>query len=70
MNNITGPKPHLNPSIGDMWYNTMDGMFYVYDLGDRWVATDDDDLVVNVISHIDALKGDPVEAYNRAMAVL
>ena len=69
MNNICGPIPPTSPSPGDLWYNTSDNEFYVFDDARRWITVDNDDLVTNIIMH-DDVADDPYKAYERAMGVL
>ena len=70
MNNICGPTPPKNAEPGDLWFNTIDELFYYLDDANRWITVDNDDIVVNVIMHSDAIQEDPVDAYERAMGIL
>ena len=61
-----GPTPPEGRPIGHIWYNTSNGDFYYKSDDNRWVATDHEDHVIDVI-----FENDPVEdAYDRAMRVL
>lgn len=67
MNNVSGPHPGKDHNAGDVWYNTNDETFYIFD-GFYWRAARDgiDGLVEDLAKEID----DPLEAYDRAMSIL
>jgi len=62
----TGPTPPKDAPLGHIWYNTNNGEFYYKSEHNRWVCTDHEDHVVDVILE----KDDLAEAYERAMSVL
>lgn len=62
---FSGPKPPKGVSVGHIWHNTQNGWFYFKDDNDRWIATDYEDHVVDVI-----IEDDVEEAYDRAMSIL
>lgn len=64
-----GVKPPPDPNPGDIWYNSGTGHFYYRDEHDRWVATDFEDHVIDVITDKELIE-DPREAYDRAMSIL
>lgn len=62
----TGPVPPKDVNIGHIWYNTNNGMFYCKSEHNRWVATDYEDHVIDVVLE----KEEHEDAYDRAMSVV
>lgn len=61
-----GPTPPKDAPMGHIWYNTTNGNFYYKSEHNKWVATDHEDHVIDVI-----LEQEEHEiAYDRAMSVL
>lgn len=67
MNNVSGPHPGKDHDAGDVWYNTNDETFYVFD-GFYWQAVIDD--VDTLVGTLTKEADDPIEAYDRAMSIL
>lgn len=57
--------PPIQSSIGDVWYNTSNSMFYCKNTNTQWIATDFENHVVDII-----IVDDNDEAYKRAMSVI
>ena len=62
---FSGPKPPKGVSVGHIWHNTQNNLFYYKDENDKWIATDIADHVVDVI-----IEDDREAAYDRAMSIL
>lgn len=60
------PKPPSSPSVGDSWVDAVSGYVYYFD-GTRWVATDHEGHVVDVIAFETS---DHISNYDRAMGIL
>ena len=69
MNNSSGEKPHSNPMPGDLWYNTLDNNFYVFEANSTWDVVADENSVFDLIIH-EGMTEDPIKAYDRAMGVI
>ena len=67
-NNTCSDKPPKKASAGDLWYNTTDNEFYVFDENLTWVIIDNKDEITEIIMKDD--DDDPVKAYDRAMGVI
>ena len=68
MNNVSGPQPGKHHSAGDIWYNTTEELFYVFD-GFYWTAVADDNMD-KLMDTLTEERDDPIEAYERAMSIL
>lgn len=71
MNSTLSDKPPANANDGDLWYNTVDNDFYVFDSG-IWEVIPNHLAVVNMVLNntTEEDKEDPVKAYDRAMGVI
>ncbi len=67
-NNTCSDIPPTNPDAGDLWYNTSDNNFYVFDQG-IWDPVMDEDTVFNLIVQ-DEDEDDPIKAHDRAMSII
>ena len=59
----SGPDEPFMPEAGDIWMNTTEGKFYVWD-GADWEVQDVENIDFSDFGE------DPVEAYDRAMGVV
>lgn len=69
MNNICSETEPANPNVGDLWYNTNDNEFYVFDYDFKWDKIVDETTVFDIIAE-EGNGEDPVEAYDRAMGII
>lgn len=69
MNNSCNDIPPYAPEPGDLWYNTSDNNFYVFENNMKWVMVDDSTIVFDILLN-KSIKEDPIKAYDRAMGII